>query len=721
MSQAFQRLHPSIQEAIYRQGWDSLRPLQTDAIAAILGTDRHLILSAATASGKTEAAFLPILSRICEERRPSVQAIYISPLKALINDQFGRLEALCEVAKIPVHRWHGDVSATEKKRLREQPGGVLLITPESLESNCTNYHSLLPALYAGLQFVVIDEMHAFLDSVRGVHLLSLLSRLCHKAGCQPRFIGLSATLGDFLPAQAFLDRHKPSAVQVLVEEGELQGKELKVIIKAIPRDSKLAPPEDPEAPEQAQEPISGLGLVAKDLAKRFREGSNLVFVNNRADAELLADELHQIAKAEFWPRDPFVLHHGSLSRELRLEAEEGLRSGAEHTAVCTATLEMGINLGAVKAVAQIRPAWSMASLVQRIGRSGRKADEPQILRLYAMDIPLGKEPTPSQRLFPDLLRSIAMIELRLEKWIEPPPGARCHYSTFVHQIFSVLKQTGGAKAPLIFEQLCARGPFYRVTKTAFASILKSLAEHKLVEQMASGEIILAPRGEGLCSGMEFYAAFSTPVEYAVEWEGRKIGQLQQVAIPEAEAHVLLGGKRWQVLETLHESRRVIVKPAHGHTKPLFLGRPGYIHSRILQTMRDVASGSGEYAYLDAAARENLAQARQAYTDLQLEAEPVQRTTDGVAWFPWEGSAFCQTQIFLARALGVTATWDGLCLHYQKCDLDKFRSLQRELALPSLRQVLRSTLVHADVESERFDEFVPLGLVVDAFLTERLGL
>jgi ATP-dependent Lhr-like helicase len=157
--------------------WTNLRPLQVDAIRYLLQTEGDAILSAATASGKTEAAFLPILSKIAAQPRDSVRVIYVGPLKALINDQFGRIEELCNHLDVPVHRWHGDVPASKKAKLVQNPGGVLLITPESLESLFINRSSALRSLFGGLEFVVVDELHSFLDNERGLHLRSLLSRL----------------------------------------------------------------------------------------------------------------------------------------------------------------------------------------------------------------------------------------------------------------------------------------------------------------------------------------------------------------------------------------------------------------------------------------------------------------------------------------------------------------------------------------------------------------
>ena len=215
---AFYLLHPAIQRQLWDMKWTHLRPLQVEAIRAILSGRDHLILSAATASGKTEAAFLPVISKIADEPKGCIQALYVGPLKALINDQFGRIRDLCGHVEVPVHHWHGDVSATDKKRLIEHPGGVLLITPESLESLFVNRAPYLQKLFGRLKFVVIDELHSFLGNERGLHLRSLLCRLrlVQQAGEIFRLIGLSATIGDLSVAQRYIQlhpiRHRSSAM-----------------------------------------------------------------------------------------------------------------------------------------------------------------------------------------------------------------------------------------------------------------------------------------------------------------------------------------------------------------------------------------------------------------------------------------------------------------------------------------------------------------------------
>ena len=191
----FDRYAPFVQDYIYRSGWNDLRAIQVAAANAIFNTDEHVLLTASTASGKTEAAFFPIITLFSEDPPSSVGCIYIGPLKALINDQFTRLNDLCGKADIPVWHWHGDVAQSHKSKLMKRPSGILQITPESLEAMLLHKHAAIPRLFGDLRFVVIDEVHSLLRGDRGGQTLCLIERLSRLAGVEPRRIGLSATIG----------------------------------------------------------------------------------------------------------------------------------------------------------------------------------------------------------------------------------------------------------------------------------------------------------------------------------------------------------------------------------------------------------------------------------------------------------------------------------------------------------------------------------------------
>jgi ATP-dependent Lhr-like helicase len=716
MSAAFARLHPKIQEAVWNQHWDELRPLQVDAIQAVLDSNDHLILASATASGKTEAVFLPILSQLAAEPVDSVQALYISPLKALINDQFRRLEDLCTYAEIPVHRWHGDVSATDKQRLRRSPGGVLLITPESLESQFINHDRHLQRIYAHLQFVVIDELHAFLDNVRGIHLRSLLARLNIAAGVAPRRFGLSATIGDFAPAQAFLCVDSPCAVRVL-QDGSHR-KELRVGVKAYVEASGAG--ESSEGDKTSSSALTGLAAIATDIAFRFRSESNLIFCNSRRQTELLADKLRSLVEREHWPRNPFLLHHGSLSRELREEAERELKSGEPVTAICTSTLEMGIDLGAVRAIGQVGPTWSVASLVQRLGRSGRREGEPQILRLYTLDDAITEHSSLTDRLFPELIRAVALLELHRERWLEPPEHDRFHFSTCVHQVLSVLRQTGGSLAAHLQDVLCHRGAFQRIEQAQFAALLRGLATKELIEQIPTGELILAPAGERVVESRDFYAAFASRIEYRVEHDGQPIGVLPQDSIPAEGEFLLLAGRRWRVNLIDHSSKRVSVTPAKGWKQPRFAGGIGGLHPMITQRMKRVLSEETGYPFLNMAATKLLGEARQTFTNAGLDKQDVVTSFSGVEWFPWRGSRALLTLELCAKAVGLKTERGDLCLRYQKLTAAEFAAHRKDIASRAFTPAQLVMLV-TDLQRDRFDELVPEALLQQAFVAEVLDL
>jgi ATP-dependent Lhr-like helicase len=753
MSQAaFARLHPGVQRAIWELGWKELRPIQAEAIQVLLGGNDHLLICAATASGKTEAAFLPIISQLAPGPHDSIRAIYVGPLKALINDQFDRLDRLCERLQVPVHRWHGDVSASHKQALRRDPGGVLLITPESLESNFINYGSQVPRLYRELEFVVVDEVHSFLGSVRGIHLLSLLSRLGAATGRRPRLIGLSATLGDPEMGKQFLAPDAPRTVALVQDSGS--GREVRFALKAVLKrpDSRkagngasrltpsqamgfvrhktaeelLAAGESPRTEAKTptiaaqSEPVDDLDDIADDIVSHFATSTNLVFVNSRRTAEELAVRVHDRAAKQKWPHDPFMIHHGSVAKELREETEAALKSGVPTTAICSSTLEMGIDIGSVRAVGQIDPPWSVASLVQRLGRSGRREGESSIMRLYVREESPHAGSRLTDLLFPDLLRSIALTRLMQRKWLEPVELQRMHLSTLVHQVFSHLKQTGGMVAENLYQSLALKGPFRSITPPDFALLLRSLATKQLVEQIPTGEIILSPAAERITSAHDFYAAFKSTEMFTVRHDKSEIGELPLDALPPAGQLVVLAGKRWLVEEIDVATKMVWVSPAKGGKVPVFQGNGGDLHTRIVQEMKVVVLANDEPPYLDNAALELLRSARHVAKTVGLGISDVFPAPGGMRWFPWAGTRCLRTLAIMAELVGVTCETDRLSLWVPVPGLSEFRDFLKGLASSKITpQQLGSRVTPRAVE--KFDEFLPDELLNKACAADRLAV
>ena len=315
-SSSFHLLDERIQRFIWAEGWESLRDAQEAAIPLILPGERDVIVAAATAAGKTEAAFLPGLTHLLQRDAPGL-IVYISPLKALINDQFGRLERLCQQLEVPVWPWHGDISSSSKTRFLSKRQGVLLITPESLEALLCNRGTSVSAVFGEAAFFVVDELHAFIGSERGKQLQSLMHRIDVAIGRKVPRIGLSATLGDMRMAADFL---RPGAgEQVDVVESKGSGAELKVLVKGYEEPTILQSDDEKEDSEP-----STPGLIAAHLFKVLRGSNNLVFPNSRREVERYTHLLNEMCLKqqvpnEFWP------HHGSLSKEIRSETEAALK------------------------------------------------------------------------------------------------------------------------------------------------------------------------------------------------------------------------------------------------------------------------------------------------------------------------------------------------------------------------------------------------------------
>ena len=668
---AFSRLHTTVQEVLYRMNWTKLRPIQVDAIHEVFDGDSDIVIAARTASGKTEAAFLPVLSRIVSEPRQGVRAIYAGPLKALINDQFLRLERLCEMAEIPVHKWHGDVGRSAKKALLDSPSGVLLITPESIESLFVNHPARLQLIFANLEFAVIDEMHAFLGSERGAHLKSLVTRLASKSSVPVRRIGLSATLGDMDAARRWLRPGDAQSVRLIEDKSDEKTVRLKIYGYLVHRERKYEP-EEPR--DEFDLPIDR--PLALDVFHAFQGRTALIFANSKTDVETYADFARKEAERRGLT-DVFRVHHGSLSKGEREDTEEALRSDRPTATFCSSTLEMGIDVGSVEAIGQIGAPWTVSSMAQRLGRSGRREGETQELRLYIEeDEPEGTSPL-AARLFPDLLQAIAMVELMVrEKWCEPPDIDRLHLSTLVQQILSVITEAGGAVADRLYSVLVERGSFNAVDRPLFVRSLRDMGSADLIEQTAEGLLILGLKGERIVRHHDFYLAFTVNDDYRVTCHGRHIGNVELPPLLEENPYVILAGRRWRILDVDHERHSVLVEPSPGGRRPGFLpGGGGEIHPRVREVMRSLLFREDMPVYLDPGAKEMLARARRAAREAELNRCCFIQDGSNVTWFTWTGTRIHSTLQAIGTSLGGYRIDDlrGIALVFEKTSQNELMS------------------------------------------------
>lgn len=647
-SSAFSLLDERIQHFLWRENWTELRDAQEWAIPPILGA-HDVIVAAATASGKTEAAFLPALTRILQTSEPQL-IVYISPLKALINDQFGRLERLCEELDIPVWPWHGDISSSAKARFLKAPSGVLLITPESLEALLCTRGTSITAIFHEAAYMVIDELHAFIGTERGKQLQSLLHRIEQVIAKRIPRIGLSATLGDMRLAAEFLRPGQPDQVRII--ESRSGSAELKILVKGFEVPIALMSPS--EGDELSQETA---GHVAAHLFKVLRGSNNLVFPNSRREVERYTHLLNRLCESaqvpnEFWP------HHGNLSKEIRAETEAALKQKElPATAICTNTLELGIDIGAVKSVVQIGPAPSVASLRQRLGRSGRRKGEPAILRGYSIENALGSESSVVDRLRLGHVQTVAMISLLMEGWFEPPVINGAHLSTLVQQLLSYVAQNGGATAAQAYQLLCGPGaPFANVSKAAFAQLLRHLGQKELLVQDSSGLLLHGRVGEKFVNHYSFYAAFASDEEFRIVSAGKSLGTLPVSQMLIAGQRILFAGKTWVVDEVSDQDKTIYVTRAKGGVPPLFSGGGGRTHTRVRQRMRDLLQSHEQFPFLDDTAQRFLEEAREAFSRYELASTITLDMGSQLLLVTWLGDAANEAiSCFLIRRGWVAST------------------------------------------------------------------
>ena len=683
-SEAFDLYHPAVRRWVWQQHWTELRDAQELAARPIISGSKDVLIAAATASGKTEAAFLPIVSNLIGEAGRGVTTLYIAPLRALINDQFERLSGLCEALEVPVHRWHGDVDASAKQKVIRSPSGILLITPESLEAIFVRRGTAIAGTFAPIRYVVIDEVHAFIGSERGRQVQSLLGRLEVVLDRTVPRIGLSATIGDLSLAAGWL--RPRAAADVMVIEGDDGGQEIQLQLRGY----ELRPPaiekEKPSASDDGriEKVTDGSTIdIATNVFETARLGHHLIFANSRADVELYTDLLRRRCEDQALPVS-FFPHHGSLSREIREETESRLKDQTRPaSAVCTVTLELGIDVGSVASVAQIGAPSSVAGLRQRLGRSGRRG-QPAVLRVYVQEPQLTPLVPLHASLRAQLVQSIAVIRLLAAGWYEPPLVGDLHLSTLVQQLLSMIAQYGGTSPRSAWRVLCDCGPFAEVSQAMFAQFLRSLGDAGLITQMTDGTLLLAEKGERVVNHYQFYAAFAAAEEFRIVAANRTLGSLP-ITDPLAEgSYLIFAGRRWIVVSLDLERRVIEVKPAPGGRVPHFGGGGGLIHDRIREEMRRIYAETDIPSYLDAQARELLEEGRSVFRSAGLGDSRLVASGSSTLLFPWLGDRAMNTLALTLRTRAQETTREGVAIRVMDAStddvLDQLESLAKESPL-----------------------------------------
>ena len=608
---AFDRYAPFVQEYIYQNHWENLRSIQVAAADAIFNTDENVLLTASTASGKTEAAFFPVITLFSEDMPSSVGCIYIGPLKALINDQFSRLNDLCAEADIPVWHWHGDVAQSHKAKLMRHPSGILQITPESLEALLLHKHAAIAKLFGDLRFVVIDEVHSLLRGDRGGQTLCLIERLSRIAGVNPRRIGLSATIGDPEGTGEFLSLG--TGRKTIIPKIDAKGSKWRLSMehfyvkdaqaaedKQIPGALPVLEEKTDDAPANAD---PGIGYIFEHT----RGKKCLVFVNSREECEMVTTTLRHYCELNHEP-DRFLVHHGNLSASYRETAEGIMKDDSQYmTTVTTATLELGIDIGRLERAFQIDAPWTVSSFLQRMGRTGRRELPPEMWFVIREDEPEVRAMLPTTIPW-KLLQGIALVQLYLEeRWVEPPRLDRLPFSLLYHQTMSTLASCGEMSPRALADRVLRLHYFHRITQEDYRVLLRHLIATDHIQQTEQGGLIVGLAGERVINSFKFYGVFQESEEYTVRSESQELGTV--VSPPPVGEKLAIAGHVWQVLDVDHKRRLIYCQQVKGSVPAYFGQCPGDLHTKILTRMRRVLQEDRQYPYLMKNAVARLEQAR----------------------------------------------------------------------------------------------------------------
>jgi ATP-dependent Lhr-like helicase len=622
---SYELLSEQIRKYVRDKRWESLRPIQAAAISRIITTNENYILASKTASGKTEAAFLPILSKL-NFNEEGVQVLYISPLIALINDQFYRIEELCKYLDVEVTKWHGEASKSLKGKLIKNPRGVVLITPESLEAMFINAPYNIARLFSNLKYIVIDEIHSFIGTDRGIQLKSIISRLQQINISKFNIIGLSATIGDYNEAKRFTGDENNTKVLL-----DRSAREMISYFRYF------------EA-ETSELPIN----LLKDLYIQTKDNKVLIFPNSRGRAEEIAVKLKKISdRVNGHPY--YFSHHSSVDKELREYVEHFAKSSTRNNfcICCTSTLELGIDIGTVDEVVQIDATYSIASLIQRVGRSGRQEGEKGILFLYATDKW-------------SLLQSLACWLLYQEGFIEPLITSEKSYDLLLHQILSIVKQFSGCYPKDLIARVKTNFAFTKIPTGEIEEIIEELIEKDLLE-LIQGELILGIEGEKVVNSRDFYSVFKTEPNFKVINFRKKIGEIPfspQVIVGE---NILLAAKIWKMVDIDVKFNKIEVIPALDGKKPLFFGTGGVIHPRIREKMLAILMDATNYIELDEPATDCLKAIRQEFANFKIESllteRPIISNENKTLLYSFQGTKINRSLFFLLNKIGINCHYN----------------------------------------------------------------
>lgn len=626
----------------------------------------HALLIAPTAGGKTEAAVLPVLSRMLTEEWRGLCVLYICPIKALLNNLEPRLSFLAGLVGRRVEVWHGDVSAGGKSRTEGDPPDILLTTPESLEGMLLGSRRDHRRLLGNVRCVIVDELHAFAGDDRGWHLLALLERLHALGGTLEQRIGLSATVGD------------PAALLEWLA-GHADGTATLVQVSAPPADAEVT--------------IDYAGSIANAavLISRLHVGEKrLVFCDSRTKVEELAIALRALEV------DVFV-SHAALSVDTRKQAEQAFAERQNCVIVATSTLELGLDVGDLDRVIQIEAPGSVASFLQRLGRTGRRGGSLRNMLFVATS---GE----------GLLQALAINELFKKGYVEPVQSPPLPYHLLVQQLFAMLFERGGEVGEEEFVSTLQRVPELAEALAAWSFIKEHLVDGGWLSvvgmQLGLGPAAEAKfRGKGLA---DLCVSFEAPKTFAAMNGATLVGHVDPLSLAGKRDTALilaLGGRSWRVVSADWSRARVHVAPSEEKGSSRWLG-PARGASRVLSQEVRIILEQGLPHFGQTVT--NRAKAK--LVDLQEEMEdtlrsaPSERPDGGYIWWTYAGLA---TNLLLAgRVAAAGGTYAAVTAWSLKFTLNR-AALER---VGSWKGLLRLQPIWEPATEPKFGELLPDRLV-----------
>lgn len=529
---------------------------------------------------------------------------------------------------------------TQKKRSLKNPNGIIIITPESLESFLINRRRFLPSAFSSLRYVVIDELHSFIGTERGKQLQSLLSRIEQIILRKIPRIAMSATFSDYSAVKCFLrdDESLPCAIP---PQGN-SNHEIKILVKEYIQTKD----------------IDVTDSISQEIYKKLRGSNNLVFTNDRGYAESYGVHLSDMCEINGVPNE-FRVHHGSISKIERESVERDLQKGeCPVTVFCTSTLELGIDVGKVKSIAQVGTAYSVSGLRQRLGRSGRR-NEPSILRVFSIE---NKDNGLLYNLRSSLVQNIAVIELMRQHKYEKPSINNYHFSTLIQQILAVIAQFGGFYPKEGWLMLCRNGAFKNVTPELFLEVLKSLGNKSVISQLDTKQIVVGKLGEKILKSPDFYVAFVSPIEFTVinSANSRHIGMIQYK--PQKNMVIILSGKRWIVEDVDENTMKVYVSTMKTGGLAFFSGDGAELDYIIAKKMYEIYQVDTIYPYLDdyTEAKNHLNQSRLFFQQNSLSKTFFLQYGNTSYFFTWAGiKANRAIALLLQYCLKKECSYNGL--------------------------------------------------------------